>query len=240
MVPERRELLYTGKAKRVWATTAPDQVILEFSDAATAFNGVKKATFADKGRINRAISSHIFQVLAARGVPSHLIQELSETEILCHKVEIVPVEVVVRNVVAGSFARRYGLPEGQDLGAPLLELFYKSDKLDDPLVTDEVAVRLGWASPAELVEMRRQALVVNEVLRSFWSEVGLDLIDFKVEFGRGPGGQILLADEISPDGSRLWERGTGRRFDKDVFRRDLADLSETYRALFARIFPGSP
>jgi len=239
MVPERRELLYTGKAKRVWATSDPALVIMEFMDNATAFNGVKKATFEDKGRINRAISTHLFALLGDRGVATHQVAVLNDTEILCRKVEIVPVEVVVRNVVAGSFARRYGLPEGQDLGGPLLELFYKSDKLDDPLVNDDVAVRLGWATAGELVIMKAQALVVNEVLREFWGGMGLDLIDFKIEFGRADGG-ILLADEISPDGSRLWERGTQRRFDKDVFRRDLGDLTETYRALFARIFPEGP
>lgn len=235
MTPARGALLYQGKAKSVFATDDPDLVILHFRDDATAFNGVKREVFADKGRINCAITARLFDVLAGRGVPSHLVAQLGENELLCRKVEIVPVEVVVRNVVAGGLARRYGLTEGTPLDTPLVELFYKSDALDDPLLTEEVAVRFGFARRWELACMTEQALEVNALLRELWGGIGLELVDFKLEFGRD-GGRIVLADEITPDGSRLWERGTGRRFDKDVFRRDLADLTETYRALHARLF----
>jgi phosphoribosylaminoimidazole-succinocarboxamide synthase len=235
MTPTRGALLYEGKAKSVFATDDPGLVILHFKDEATAFNGVKREQFEDKGRINCAITARVFSDLADRGVPSHLVGRISERELLCRKVDIVPVEVVVRNVVAGGLARRYGLVEGTPLAAPLVELFLKSDPLDDPLLTEETAVRFGFARRWELACMTEQALEVNALLREFWGEIGLDLIDFKLEFGRHDG-RIVLADEITPDGSRLWERGTGRRFDKDVFRRDLADLTETYRALHERLF----
>jgi phosphoribosylaminoimidazole-succinocarboxamide synthase len=236
MSATRGPLLYEGKAKRVYATDDAGLVILEFKDDATAFNGVKFERFADKGRINCAITAHVFDRLRDEaGVPSHMVRALSERELLCHKVEIIPVEVVVRNRVAGSLARRYGRDEGEPLDAPLVEYFYKSDELNDPLMTEEIAVRFGWARRWELACMVEQALAVNATLRAFWEEVGIELVDFKLEFGRHDG-RIVLADEITPDGSRLWERGTGKRFDKDVFRRDLGDLSETYRALHARIF----
>jgi len=235
MAPVRGPLLYEGKAKSVFSTDDPSLVILHFKDEATAFNGVKREIFADKGRINAAITALIFQDLAARGVPSHLVAQISPVELLCRRVEIVPVEVVVRNVVAGSLARRYGLREGDPLDRPLVEFFLKSDELNDPLLTSEIAVRFGYARAWELQCMTEQALVVNDLLRAFWGRIGLDLIDFKLEFGRDEG-RIVLADEITPDGSRLWERGSGRRFDKDVFRRDLADLTETYRALHQRLF----
>lgn len=240
MNPTRGPLLYEGKAKSVFQTSDPDLVILHFKDEATAFNGVKRDVFVDKGRINCAITVRIFEALSERGVPSHMVQPVGDRELLCRRVEIVPVEVVVRNVIAGSLARRYGLTEGDPLDRPLVELFLKSDPLDDPLLTEEIAVRFGYARRWELQCMVEQALHVNQVLLAFWAEIGLDLVDFKLEFGRD-GGRIVLADEITPDGSRLWEHGTGRRFDKDVFRRDLGDLSQTYRALHARLFgPDAP
>lgn len=229
------ELLYEGKAKQVYATDHPDRVLLHFKDDATAFNGVKFDRFADKGRINCAITAHLFDTLAERGVPSHMVRRSGERDLLCHRVEIVPVEVVVRNVVAGSYARRYGLEPGTPIANPLVELFYKSDELNDPLCTEDIAVRLGWARAWEIACMTEQALEVNTVLQAFWGDLDIDLIDFKLEFGRLDG-RIVLADEITPDGSRLWERGTGKRFDKDVFRKDLGDLSETYRTLHDRIF----
>jgi phosphoribosylaminoimidazole-succinocarboxamide synthase len=235
MTSVRGPLLYQGKAKSVFSTDDPDRVILYFKDEATAFNGVKREVFEDKGRINCAITAHLFEELAASGVPSHLVSRISDRELLCRRVEIVPVEVVVRNVVAGSFARRYGLQEGDPLDEPLVELFYKSDALDDPLLTEEVAVRLGFVRRWELHCMMEQALQVNVLLRTFWAKIDLELVDFKLEFGRDDG-RIVLADEITPDGSRLWERSTGRRFDKDVFRREIADLTETYRALHDRLF----
>lgn len=240
MTATRGALLYEGKAKQVYATDDPERVILTFKDDATAFNGVKFDRFADKGRINCAITAHVFECLQAQAeVPSHMIERLSDRELLCHRVDIIPVEVVVRNRIAGSLARRYGKREGASLDTPLVEYFYKSDELDDPLLTEEIAVRFGWVRRWELACMTEQALAVNDFLLDFWAEQGIDLIDFKLEFGRYAG-RIVLADEITPDGSRLWETGTGKRFDKDVFRRDLGDLSETYRALHARIFGGAP
>jgi phosphoribosylaminoimidazole-succinocarboxamide synthase len=235
MVVTRGGLLYDGKAKQIYATDDPNQVVMVFKDDATAFNGVKHAMVIDKGRLNCAITVHVFQVLAQNGVPSHFIKQLSETELLCHRVEIVPVEVVIRNVIAGSLAKRYDLTEGTPLDVPMTELFLKSDALDDPLMTEDHATRFGWAEQWEIDEMRAQALRINELLSRFWADLNIDLIDFKLEFGRLDG-RIVLADEITPDGSRLWEKGTRRRFDKDVFRRDLGDLSETYRSLYARIF----
>ena len=231
---ERGKLLYEGKAKQVYATDDPSRVILHFKDDATAFNGVKRASVPDKGRLNCAFTMSLFDVSAAAGVPHHVVKQLSETDLLCECVEIIPVEVVVRNVAAGSFSRRYGVEEGSPLPRPLVEFFYKSDELDDPLLGRDVALIMGWAKAWELAYLEEAALALNAALVDFWGEHGIDLVDFKVEFGRA-GGRILLADEITPDGSRLWERGTRRRFDKDVFRRDLADLGETYQALYARL-----
>lgn len=227
--------LYEGKAKQVYATDDPARVVIRYKDDATAFNGVKKASIADKGEINCRISAFFMDRVAAAGVPTAFERLLGPRDQLCRKVEIVPVEVVVRNVVAGSFAKKLGLPEGQRLPRPIVEHFYKSDALNDPPINEDAAEVLGWARPWELLAMREHALTINDVLRAFWDGLGVDLVDFKVEFGR-VGGAIVLADEISPDGSRLWERGTGRHLDKDVFRRDLGDLGDTYRELYKRVF----
>lgn len=233
------ELLYEGKAKQVYASDDPARVILHFKDDATAFNGVKKATVGDKGRINCAISASLFDLVAREGgIRHHMVRKLDDTRMLCEKVEIVPVEVVVRNVVAGSLAKRYGLQEGAALPQPLVEFFYKSDALNDPLMSEDVAVALGFAKRWELQFMREAALELNRVLSDFWGGHGIDLIDIKFEFGRHEG-RLLLADELTPDGSRLWERSTGRKLDKDVFRRDLADLGDTYRELYSRVFGGA-
>lgn len=230
--------LYVGKAKQVFAAEAPDQVRIVFTDGATAFNGVKRASFADKGAVNARISAHLMGLVEAAGVPTHLISALGPGEHLCHRVEIIPVEVVVRNRAAGGICKRFGLDEGAALPRPLVELFYKSDALGDPPCADEHALLFGWAKAWELAYLRHAALEVNAVLSAFWEGLGVELIDFKLEFGRAAGGRILLADEITPDGSRLWERGTGRRLDKDVFRRDLGDLGEAYRELAQRVFGG--
>jgi len=233
----RGEALYEGKAKRVYATNDPGLVVMHFTDGATAFNGLKKANFDDKGRINCAFTVHLLRQVEKDGVRTHLVDVLNERELLVHKVDIVPVEVVVRNVCAGGLAKRFGLTEGAPLAFPLVEFFYKSDALNDPMMIEDHAVLFGWATRAELAWMRETSLRVNDTLVRFWAEHGIDLVDFKLEFGRLDGG-LVLADEITPDGSRLWERGTGRKLDKDVFRRDLGDLTATYRELFARIFPG--
>lgn len=227
--------LYEGKAKQVWSTSSPDFVVIRYKDDATAFNGVKKAQIADKGVINARLSAFFMEKMAAAGVPTAFVKTLNDRDQLCRKVDIIPVEVVVRNVVAGSFAKKLGLPEGQVLSRPVIELFYKSDALNDPPVNEDAALALGWAKSWEIACMREHALAVNTVLKAFWDGLGVDLVDFKLEFGRA-GAAVVLADEITPDGSRLWERGTGRHLDKDVFRRDLGDLSETYRELYQRVF----
>lgn len=232
---ERGALLYEGKAKQVYASADPNRVILHFKDDATAFNGIKKASVADKGRINTAMTMHLFQRLATAGVRHHVVEQLSPTDLLCERVEIVGVEVVVRNRVAGSFAKRYGLEEGQALPAPLVEFFVKSDALNDPLINEDAAVMLGLAQRWELTYLAHAGLEINKILQAFWDGLGIELVDFKVEFGRHQG-RLLLADEITADGARLWERGTGRKLDKDVFRRDLADLGDTYRDLYQRVF----
>ena len=227
-------LLYEGKAKQVYATDDLGQIRLYYKDDATAFNGVKRAQIADKGVINCRLSAFFLEMVAAE-VPTHLIRQLSPREQLCRRVEIVPVEVVVRNRIAGSFAKKLGLPEGGALPVPVIELFYKSDALNDPPINEDAALAMGWARGWELACMREYALAVNRILIGFWEGLGVDLVDFKLEFGRVDR-QIVLADEITPDGARLWERGTGRHLDKDVFRRDLGDLSGTYRELYRRVF----
>lgn len=232
---ERGALLYEGKAKQVYATNDPARLILHYKDDATAFNGVKKASITDKGEINCRLSAHLMEHVAATGVPTAFERVLSPREQLHKRVTIIPVEVVIRNVVAGGLAKRLGLAEGTPLARPVIEHFYKSDALNDPQISEDVAIALGWARGWELAAMREHALAVNDALRAFWGGLGVDLVDFKLEFGRFEGA-VLLADEITPDGSRLWEKGTGRKLDKDVFRRDLGDLTETYRALYARVF----
>lgn len=231
--PDR--LLYEGKAKQVYATEVAHEIVIHYKDDATAFNGVKKAQIADKGVINCRLSAFFMEKMAAAGIPTAFIRQLNERDQLCAKVDIIPVEVVVRNVVAGGLSKRLGIEEGQRLPRPLVEHFYKSDALNDPQINEECAVLLGWAQEWELVAMRSYALRVNAELQAFWDGLGVELVDFKLEFGR-VNGAVVLADEITPDGSRLWERATGRKLDKDVFRRDLGDLSETYRELYQRVF----
>ena len=238
--PERAELLYEGKAKQVYATTYPDLVWVHFKDSATAFDGVKKAQIADKGVVNAGLSAHLLGVAEAAGVPTHLVAQVGPRDHLCRKVEIIPVEVVIRNVAAGSLVKRFGLETGAVLAAPLVELFHKSDALHDPPCGDEHALLFGWAEAWELAYLRAAALRVNAALTHFWGDLGVTLVDFKLEFGRVAPGHIVLADEITPDGSRLWEQGTQRKLDKDVFRWDLGDLSETYRELYARVFGHAP
>lgn len=227
--------LYEGKAKSVHATDDPDRIVIHYKDDATAFNGVKKASIADKGEINCRLAAFFMDKVRDAGVPVAYERMLGPRDQLCRKVEIIPVEVVLRNVVAGSFAKKLGLAEGTRLAHPVIEHFYKSDRLNDPQINEDTAEVMGWARPWELACMREYTLRVNDVLVAFWGELGVDLVDFKLEFGRA-GTTVLLADEITPDGSRLWERGTGRKLDKDVFRRDLGDLGDTYRELYRRVF----
>ena len=235
---ERREKLYEGKAKIVYATDEPDKVVIYFKDDTTAFDGVKKEEVAGKGVINNAISSLIFEVLNKRGIPTHYIKRLSDREMLALRVEIIPVEVVVRNFAAGSFTRRYGIPEGTKLEEPLVETFWKNDELHDPLVCMEHIKLLKLAQPEDVEKMKKIALEVNEVLKAFFASKDILLVDFKLEFGKTPDGRLVLADEISPDSCRLWDAKTKKKLDKDVFRFDPADLREAYGELLKRLAEG--
>ncbi len=232
---QRREKLYEGKAKQIWSTDDPDLVVQYFKDDATAFNAQKRGTIAEKGVVNNAVSEVLFGELERHGVPTHFVRRLSEREMLVRRLSIVPVELVVRNVIAGSLAKRLGREEGADLPSPIVELYYKDDALGDPMINQWHVVVMGWASRAELDRMVELALRVNEVLRAFLVERGLLLVDFKLEFGRAREGEILLGDEICPDTCRLWDVRTRERLDKDRFRRDLGGVEEAYQEVYRRI-----
>lgn len=232
---EKGQLLYEGKAKRLYATDEQDILWVEYKDSATAFNGEKKAEIAGKGMLNNKITSLIFERLQGAGIASHFVKQLSDHEQLVRQVAIIPVEVVTRNIVAGSMAKRLGLEEGTVLKRPIVEFYYKDDTLGDPIITEDHIEMLELASTEEVQELREKALKVNEVLIGFFKEVGVDLVDFKIEFGRDPEGRILLADEISPDTCRLWDSKTKEKLDKDVFRRDLGNLTDAYELILAKL-----
>ncbi|WP_153127199.1 phosphoribosylaminoimidazolesuccinocarboxamide synthase [Peribacillus tepidiphilus] len=232
---EKRALLYEGKAKQVFATDHDEMVWIEYKDAATAFNGEKKAEISGKGVLNNEITSLLFLKLQAEGIPSHFVKKLSDREQLVKKVEIIPLEVVVRNVAAGSLSKRLGIEEGTPLKKPLVEFYFKNDDLGDPLITDAHIEELAIASKIELQDITEKAFRVNTVLPSFFEEIGVRLIDFKLEFGKTADGEILLADEISPDTCRLWDIKTNEKLDKDVFRRDLGSLTEAYEQILTRL-----
>ena len=232
---EKREKLYEGKAKIVYKTDEPDKVIIYFKDDTTAFDGVKKEEITGKGVINNTISSLIFELLKKRGIPTHYIKKLSDREMLAYKVEIIPVEVVVRNYAAGSFSRRYGIEEGTRLEKPLVETFWKNDELHDPLVCEEHIDLLKLANIEDVKEMKKIALKVNEILKDFFAAKDVILVDFKLEFGKTADGKLVLADEISPDSCRLWDAQTKKKLDKDVFRYDLGNLEEVYKELLKRL-----
>ena len=232
---EKGKKLYEGKAKIIYATEEPDKVVIYFKDDTTAFDGVKKEQIAGKGVINNTISSLIFELLQKRGIPAHYIKKLSDREMLAYRVEIIPVEVVVRNYAAGSFTRRYGIPEGTKLEKPLVETFWKNDELHDPLVCNEHIELLKLADLEDVKKMKEMALVVNDVLKDFFAERNIILVDFKLEFGKTPDGRLVLADEISPDSCRLWDAKTMKKLDKDVFRYDLGSLEEAYKEVLKRL-----
>lgn len=231
------KLLYEGKAKKIYQTDHPHQVIIEFKDDATAFNGEKFARFEGKGKLNKKMTVGLFKLLEKEGIKNHLIQDLDDTKILAHRVEIIPLEVVVRNWVAGSLSQRLGQPEGAPLSYPLVEFYYKKDDLGDPMLNNEHIMSLGIASHEELLRLRELAIRVNFVLIDFFARLDIRLVDFKLEFGRATMNptQILLADEISPDTCRLWDMNTGEKLDKDRFRRDLGDLLEGYQKVLERM-----
>ncbi|KZL93919.1 phosphoribosylaminoimidazolesuccinocarboxamide synthase [Clostridium magnum] len=231
---EKKEMLYEGKAKKIYATDDKDRVVVYYKDDATAFNGEKKGQIEEKGVMNNAITSALFELLEAKGVKTHFEKKLSDREQLCKKVEIVPLEVIVRNVAAGSMAKRYGIAEGTELKTTVLELSYKNDDLGDPLINDYHAVAMGITTFDELKVIYEMATKVNTVLKEFFLEQGIKLIDFKIELGRF-NGEILLADEISPDTCRFWDAKTNEKLDKDRFRRDLGNVKEAYVEILKRI-----
>ena len=227
--------LYEGKAKRVYATEDPNLLIVSYKDDATAFNGLKKGTIAGKGVINNQMSNRLMIRLAKAGVPNHFVEELNERDTLVRRVQIVPLEVIVRNIAAGSFSKRYGVDEGVVFDEPTVEYSYKNDALGDPLLNTSHALALGAATEEEIETIRRYALKVNEFLKAFWLECGVILVDFKLEFGRTADGKIILADEISPDTCRLWDAKTHEKLDKDRFRRDLGGVEDAYKEIMKRL-----
>ena len=227
--------LYEGKAKKVFATEDPDLLIVSYKDDATAFNGLKRGTISGKGVINNRMSNALMRLLERQGIPTHFVEELSERETLVRRVEIVPLEVIVRNLSAGSFSKRYGVEEGLVFAEPTVEFSYKNDALSDPLLNDSHALALGLATREELNQIRHYALEINRLLKEFWLSCGVTLVDFKLEFGRPADGSIILADEISPDTSRLWDNATGKKLDKDRFRRDLGGVEDAYREVMDRL-----
>lgn len=231
---EKKEKLYEGKAKIVYATSNPEYVIQYFKDDATAFNAAKKGTVENKGVFNNKISSKIFEFLQGQGVPTHFEKRLSDREMLVKKVEIVPVEVIIRNRAAGSLCRLLGLKEGMTLSGPILEFCYKRDDLGDPLINEDHILVLNMATAEEIAAIKKYAKKVNELMSRFFANLNLELIDFKLEFGRCKG-TVLLADEISPDTCRLWEMGTGKKLDKDRFRHDLGNIEEAYQEVLSRV-----
>ncbi len=232
---KRLEQLYEGKAKQVFATDDADLVIMHYKDDATAFNGEKKGQIEDKGVLNNRIAAHLFGILAAAGVPTHFVARLNDRDVLCKKVKITPLEVIVRNVAAGSMAKRLGITEGTELRTTVFEISYKDDALGDPLVNDYHAVAIGATTFSELSEIYRITAKINEILKAFFLERGIRLIDFKLEFGRTNSGELVLADEISPDTCRFWDAKTGEKLDKDRFRRDLGNVKEAYIEILNRI-----
>ena len=231
---QKGEQLYEGKAKKVFLTEDPDALIVSYKDDATAFNGLKKGTIAGKGAINNRMSNYLFQIIEREGVPTHYVQEISDRETVVRKVEIVPLEVIIRNVAAGSFSKRLGVSEGTELAEPTIEFSYKNDELEDPLINSYFAKALKLATQDELETIKKYAFMVNDILKVEFLKAGLRLIDFKIEFGRFHG-KIILADEISPDTCRLWDAKTGEKLDKDRFRRDLGNVEEAYIEVAKRL-----
>jgi len=227
-------MLYEGKAKKIFATDQPDRVIQYFKDDATAFNAQKRGTIIEKGVVNNKVSERLFGLLESAGVPTHFIERLSDREMLTKRVMIVPIEVVVRNVVAGSLAKRLGLKEGEAIQPALIEFYYKNDALGDPLITDDHVRLLKLAEPKVVEEIKRLALKINELLVPFFRERGMVLVDFKIEFGLH-NGQLILADEISPDTCRFWDQKTWESMDKDRFRKDLGKIEEAYQEVLRRV-----
>ena len=225
--------IYRGKAKIVYTTANPDHVIIEYTDQATAFNGVKKENIDEKGHLNAEITSHLYRYLESKGIPTHFI-DMQGNDLLAKKLDIILVEVVVRNIVAGSLAERLGLPEGTPLKKPVIEFYYKSDELNDPMINEYHIDAMGLATPEQMSTVKVLAWKINDILRAYFAEIGIDLVDFKLEFG-DHNGEVLLGDEISPDTCRFWDKATGEKLDKDRFRRDLGGVGDAYRQVLDRL-----
>ena len=232
---EKKEQLYEGKAKKVFATDDANLVIVDYKDDATAFNGEKKGTITGKGVINNVMSNHMFQLLEQQGVPTHFVEQLSERETLVKKVSIVPLEVIIRNMSAGSFAKRFGVEEGIVFDEPTIEFSYKNDELGDPLMNAYHAIALKAATREEIETIKAMAFKVNEVMKQYFDTLNVILVDFKLEFGKTADGKIVLADEISPDTCRLWDKTTKEKLDKDRFRRDMGGVEEAYQEIMKRV-----
>ena len=235
MAYEKKEQLYEGKAKKVYATDDPEVVIVSYKDDATAFNGLKKGTISGKGAINNRMTNNLMRRLEHKGVSTHYVEELNDRETAVKKVSIVPLEVIVRNISAGSFAKRYGVEEGIVFDEPTFEFSYKNDDLGDPLLNTSHALALKLATREEIALIRKYTMMVNDLLKGFMKEIGIDLVDFKLEFGKTSDGTIVLADEISPDTCRLWDEKTHEKLDKDRFRRDLGGAEEAYEEVMRRL-----
>ncbi len=233
---EKREQLYEGKAKKVYATDDENLVIVSYKDDATAFDGLKKGTIAGKGVVNNKMSNYIMQLLEKNGVPTHFVQELSDRDTLVKKVKIVPLEVIIRNISAGSFAKRFGVEEGIVFAEPTIEFSYKNDDLHDPLMNAYHAIALGVATREEIEQIKAMAFKINAVMKEYFLSLGVKLVDFKLEFGKTADGQIVLADEISPDTCRYWDAVTNEKLDKDRFRRDLGGVEDAYAEMMRRVF----
>lgn len=233
--PAQKEMMYEGKAKKLYATDDPNKTIIEYKDSFTAFNGEKRAEMSGKGRLNNQISANIFEHLAANDVPLHFIEKLDDLRQLAVKVKILPLEVVVRNITTGSIVKRLGIEEGKVLPRPLLEFYYKDDALGDPIVIEDHALLFGWATEDELFEIKKIALRVNDLLKNLFAALGVVLVDFKLEFGKDASGKLLLADEISPDTCRFWDSSTGDKLDKDRFRKDLGNVLGAYEEIWRRL-----
>ena len=231
----KKEMLYEGKAKQIYASDNSDEVVIYYKDDATAFNGVKKASINNKGTLNNQITTLLFIYLQECGIPTHFIKQISEREQLCKKIEIIPLEVIIRNYVAGSMAKRLNIPEGTKPSNVIMELSYKDDSLNDPLINSDHAVALGVVSYEQLDVMEGLARKINELLMLLFSEVDITLVDFKIEFGLDQDGNIVLADEISPDTCRLWDKTTNEKLDKDRFRRDLGEVEDAYQEILKRL-----
>ncbi|PKM39266.1 MAG: phosphoribosylaminoimidazolesuccinocarboxamide synthase [Firmicutes bacterium HGW-Firmicutes-9] len=231
---KKLEQIYEGKAKKVYATDDPKIVIVDYKDDATAFNGLKKGTIAGKGVVNNKVSNHFFRLLESHGIPTHYVEQLSDRETAVRRVEILPVEVIIRNRAAGSFSKRMGVEEGTALACPILEYSYKNDALGDPFINSYYIRALNIATDEEMEQVKNYSFRINDILKSYLDGFGIELIDFKLEFGRFDG-KVILADEISPDTCRYWDKATGKKLDKDRFRRDLGDVEEAYREIIGRL-----